>query len=124
MKLRVFEAFAGYGSQAMALKRLKADYPDFDFEVVGVSEIDPYAIQAYRAVHGEDAPNYGDISKINWGGIALILTYLHIPSLAKIFLRRDCSAVSPRVQALARRCCGSATRLSRPSGQSICLWRM
>ena len=68
MKLRVFEAFAGYGSQAMALKRLKSDYPDFDFEVVGISEIDPYAIQAYRAVHGEDAPNYGDISKINWGG--------------------------------------------------------
>ena len=59
-KLRVFEAFAGYGSQSMALKRL-----GIDFEVVGISEIDKYAIQAYMAVHGE-TPNYGDISKIDW----------------------------------------------------------
>lgn len=67
-KLRVFEAFAGYGSQAMALQRLHRNYPQFNYEVVGISEIDPYAIKAYRAVHGEEAPNYGDISKINWGG--------------------------------------------------------
>ena len=64
-KLRVFEAFAGYGSQHLALKRLKRDYPSFDFEVVGISEIDKYAIQAYEALHGE-ANNYGDISKIDW----------------------------------------------------------
>jgi DNA (cytosine-5)-methyltransferase 1 len=66
--IRVFEAFAGYGSQAMALKRLEAKYPDeLHFEFVGISEIDRYALQAYAAVHG-DVPNYGDISKINWGG--------------------------------------------------------
>ena len=59
-KLRVFEAFAGYGSQSMALRRLGIDY-----EVIGISEIDKYAIQAYMAVHGE-TPNYGDISKIEW----------------------------------------------------------
>lgn len=59
-KLRVFEAFAGYGSQSMALERL-----GIDFEVVGISEIDKYAIQAYNAVHGE-TKNYGDISKIDW----------------------------------------------------------
>lgn len=59
-KLRVFEAFAGYGSQSMALRRLGIDY-----EVIGISEIDKYAIQAYMAVHGE-TPNYGDISKIDW----------------------------------------------------------
>lgn len=62
-KIRVFEAFAGYGSQSMALKRL-----GIDFEVVGISEIDKYAIQAYMAVHG-DTPNYGDISKIDWGSV-------------------------------------------------------
>lgn len=62
-KLRVFEAFAGYGSQSMALRRL-----GIDFEVVGISEIDKYAIQAYMAVHG-DTPNYGDISKIDWGSV-------------------------------------------------------
>ena len=63
--LRVFEAFAGYGSQHMAFDRIKKRIPDFDFKVVGISEIDKYAIQAYGAVHGE-CPNYGDISKINW----------------------------------------------------------
>lgn len=52
-KIRVFEAFAGYGSQSMALKRL-----GIDFEVVGISEIDKYAIQAYMAVHG-DYSSYG-----------------------------------------------------------------
>lgn len=62
-KIRVFEAFAGYGSQSMALSRL-----GIDFEVVGISEIDKYAIQAYMAVHG-DTPNYGDISKIDWGSV-------------------------------------------------------
>lgn len=61
--LRVFEAFSGYGSQSMALKRL-----GIDFEVVGISEIDKYAIQAYNSVHGE-TKNYGDISKINWNDV-------------------------------------------------------
>ena len=64
-KIRVFEAFAGYGSQHLALKRLKRDYPEFDYEVVGISEIDKYAIQAYNALH-PDIHNYGDISKIDW----------------------------------------------------------
>jgi DNA (cytosine-5)-methyltransferase 1 len=68
MKIRVFEAFAGYGSQCLALKRLKRDYPSFDFEVVGISEIDKYAIRAYEALHGE-ANNYGDISKIDWSNV-------------------------------------------------------
>ena len=64
--IRVFEAFAGYGSQAMALKRLQHDFPDrIKFEFVGISEIEPYAIAAYNAVHG-DTPNFGDISKIDW----------------------------------------------------------
>lgn len=66
--IRVFEAFAGYGSQHLALKRLKRDYPSFDFAVVGISEIDRYAIQAYEALHGE-ANNYGDISKIDWSEV-------------------------------------------------------
>ena len=61
--IKVFEAFAGYGSQSMALRRL-----GIDFEVVGISEIDKYAIQAYMAVHG-DPPNYGDISKIDWKSV-------------------------------------------------------
>lgn len=66
--LRVFEAFAGYGSQHMAFDVIKPEIPDFDFKVVGISEIDKYALQAYEAVHG-DCPNYGDISKIDWSQV-------------------------------------------------------
>ena len=59
-RLRVFEAFSGYGSQSMALRRIGVDY-----EVVGISEIDKYAIKGYNAVHGE-TKNYGDICQIDW----------------------------------------------------------
>ena len=39
-QLRVFEAFAGYGSQSMALERLRKSHPGFNYQVVGISEID------------------------------------------------------------------------------------
>ncbi len=64
--LRVFEAFAGYGSQSMALTRLKQHNPGFDFEVIGISEISRNAVKAYMAVHGSHIHNYGDITKIVW----------------------------------------------------------
>lgn len=68
-KIRVFEAFAGYGSQAMALKRLQKMFPDeVEFEFIGTSEIEPAAIKAYKAVHG-DTPCYGDICKIDWSQV-------------------------------------------------------
>ena len=57
-KLRVFEAFSGYGSQSIALRNLGIPH-----EVVAISEIDKYAIQAYEAIHGPTL-NLGDISKI------------------------------------------------------------
>ena len=66
--LRVFEAFAGYGSQAMALNRVKEENPEFDYKVVGISEIDKYALQAYEAVHGH-CPNFGDICVIDWNQV-------------------------------------------------------
>ena len=57
-KLKVFEAFAGYGSQSIALRNLGIPH-----EVVAISEIDKYAIKAYNAIHGSTL-NLGDISKI------------------------------------------------------------
>jgi DNA-cytosine methyltransferase len=57
--IRMFEAFAGYGSQAMAMKKV-----GIPFEVVAISEIDKYAIQAYELIHGK-VNNLGDISKID-----------------------------------------------------------
>lgn len=66
-KIRVFTAFSGYDSQCLALDRLKKKYPEFDYELVGWSEIDKYAIQAHNAIYPQWADrNYGDISKINW----------------------------------------------------------
>ena len=58
-KIKVFEAFSGYGSQSIALRNLGVDY-----DVVAISEIDKYAIKAYEAIHGK-VNNLGDISKIN-----------------------------------------------------------
>lgn len=77
MKLRVFEAFAGYGSQSIALDLLSQSFPDFQFETVGISEIDTYAIRAYHTLHGEAIPNHGDITKIDWSQTADfdLLTY-------------------------------------------------
>lgn len=46
--LRVFEAFAGYGSQRMALRNT-----GIEFEVVGISEIEGDAIQSYAAIHSD-----------------------------------------------------------------------
>lgn len=65
-KIRVFEAFAGYGSTAIAMKSLQKMFPDeVEFEFIGTSEIEPAAIKAYKAIHG-DTPCYGDICKIDW----------------------------------------------------------
>ena len=53
--VRLFEAFAGVGCQAMAFKRAGLPYVS-----VGISEIDKHAIKSYEAIHGKTT-NYGDI---------------------------------------------------------------
>ena len=54
-KLTVNELFSGIGAQRKAFERLGIPH-----EVVGISEIDKYAIQSYEAMFGE-TKNYGDI---------------------------------------------------------------
>lgn len=68
MRIRVFEAFAGYGSQMMALRRVARRHAGgADFQLVGWSEIDNDAIAAHNAVFPEYAEcNHGDISKVDW----------------------------------------------------------
>lgn len=67
MKLKVFTAFSGYDSQCIALDRLYQHNKDFEYELVGWSEIDKYAIQAHNAIYPQYSDrNYGDISKIDW----------------------------------------------------------
>ena len=58
MTLKVFEAFAGVGSQRMALRNLGIEH-----EVVAIAEIDRFAIASYEAIHGKTL-NLGDISQI------------------------------------------------------------
>lgn len=48
-KLRVFEAFAGIGAQAAALKRLNINY-----EIVGISDWFIDAIECYSIIHNND----------------------------------------------------------------------
>lgn len=74
--LRLFEICAGYGSQALALRRLHEHYPEFDYELVGWCEFDPEskapldkqpAVIAHNALHPEAKDkNYGDLTKMDW----------------------------------------------------------
>ena len=72
--IRLIELFAGYGSQAMALRNLGAD-----FEHYRVVEWDKYAIASYNAVHGTDFPSM-DVSKIKGEDLGIVdkehFTYL------------------------------------------------
>ncbi|MCM1297484.1 MAG: DNA (cytosine-5-)-methyltransferase [Muribaculaceae bacterium] len=56
--LRLIELFAGIGSQTQALTNIGVPHT-----VVGISEIDKYAIQSYEAMHGA-VHNFGDIRQI------------------------------------------------------------
>ena len=58
-KLKVTTLFSGIGAQEAGLKRLGVD-----FEMVGMCEIDKYAIKSYEGINGP-THNYGDISKID-----------------------------------------------------------
>ena len=63
--IRLIELFAGYGSQAMALKRIGAK-----FEHYRVVEFDKYAINSYNAVHGTNFTTM-DITKVHADELAI-----------------------------------------------------
>lgn len=115
--LRVFTSFSGYDSQCLALDRLGIEY-----ELVGWSEIDKYAIQAHNALYPQWADrNYGDISKIDWGGRkCLILTYLRIHRLAKILAKPVFSVEAQREAEHDHPSYGSARRPSPSNGLNFC----
>ena len=81
--IRLIELFAGYGSQAMALKRIGAK-----FEHYRVVEFDKYAIASYNAVHGTDFPAM-DITKVHAEDLNICdtntFTYLLTHSLVRIY---------------------------------------
>jgi len=68
-KIEMCETFSGIGCQRMGLNLLSVKH-----DIVGISEIDKYAIQSYMAMHG-DTPNYGDITKMTYIPQCDIFTY-------------------------------------------------
>lgn len=67
--IKVNELFSGIGAFRRALERLNIPH-----EIVGISEIDKYAIKSYEAIYGETR-NYGDISKVDKLDYADLWTY-------------------------------------------------
>ena len=72
--IRLIELFAGYGSQAMALRNLGVD-----FEHYRVVEFDKYAVASYNAIHGTDYPTI-DVRDISGESLGIVnketFTYL------------------------------------------------
>lgn len=66
--IRLIELFAGYGSQAMALKRIGAK-----FEHYRVVEFDKYAIASYNAAHGTEFSTM-DITKVHADDLNIVDT--------------------------------------------------
>lgn len=67
--LKVNELFSGIGAFRKALINLKIPH-----EIVGISEIDKYAVKSYEAIYGQ-TKNYGDISKVSSLDYADLWTY-------------------------------------------------
>ena len=61
--ITVFDCFAGYGGAEFAMQKAGFEI-GLDFDVVGFSEIDKFAIKCFQQNHG--GHNFGDITKIDW----------------------------------------------------------
>lgn len=85
-KLKVFEAFAGYGSQRMALRNI-----GIPFEIVGISEIEGEVIRSYAAIHTDflekrkELDNFVDLDKEE---LIAYLERLNVPLDYKTFVNR------------------------------------
>ena len=74
-KIKVITLFSGIGSQEMALRNLGLDY-----EVVGISEIDKFALKAMKQ-YMEKSTTLEIFQKLR---NCLIVTYLHTLFLVRI----------------------------------------
>lgn len=85
-KLRVFEAFAGYGSQRMALRNI-----GISFEIVGISEIEGEVIRSYAAIHTDFLEQRKNINKnisLDKEDLISYLEELNVPLDYKTFENR------------------------------------
>ena len=99
-KIRLIELFAGVGSQAMALKRLAAD-----FEHYKVVEFDKYAMKSYNAIHGTDFEPT-DITQISGSDLEIVDTETFTYLLTYSFPCQDLS-VAGKQKGMVK---GSGTR--------------
>lgn len=84
--LRVFEAFAGYGSQRMALRNI-----GIPFEIVGISEIEGEVIRSYAAIHTdflEQRKNINENVSLDKEDLISYLEELNVPLDYKTFENR------------------------------------
>ena len=96
--IRVFEAFAGYGSQRMALRNLGIPH-----EVVGISEIVEDALLAYAAIHSDFLEKRVAVSVLPEVSDEEILEYLlqlNVPLDYKTFKNRASSMKKDRLRDL------------------------
>ena len=82
--LRVFEAFAGYGSQRMALRNLGVPY-----EVVGISEIVEDALLSYAAIHTDFLEKRKNNFTISREEMVNYLESINVPLDYKTFKNKD-----------------------------------
>lgn len=99
-KIRLIELFAGVGSQAMALKRLGAD-----FEHYKVVEFDKYAVKSYNAIHGTNFEPT-DITQISGSDLKIVDTETFTYLLTYSFPCQDLS-VAGKQKGMVK---GSGTR--------------
>lgn len=93
--IRLIELFAGYGSQAMALRNI-----GIDFEHYKVVEFDKFAIDSYNAVHGTNFP-VTDIRDIHGSELEIIDTNHFTYLLTYSFPCTDLS-VAGKMQGMSR----------------------
>ena len=66
--VKVYEGFSGIGVTKLAIEDISKEL-GFNVSHVGCSEIEPCAMKAYKALHGNNVTNYGDVTKIDWKGL-------------------------------------------------------
>ena len=85
-KIKVFEAFAGYGSQRMALRNI-----GIPFEIVGISEIEGEVIRSYAAIHTDFLEKRKELDKfvdLDKEDLIAYLKKLNVPLDYKTFVNR------------------------------------
>lgn len=85
-KIRVFEAFAGYGSQRMALRNI-----GLPFEVVGISEIEGNVIRSYASIHSdflEKRKNLDKYVQLDRQELVSYLEKINVPLDYKTFVNK------------------------------------